>query len=324
MGSVRPRPVDRRRSSPRPSRPPLFGTDDRALSAQPVVISTTDKKTWDGMIYRPQHPTGGRRRMAVLIVHGSVGNYVSGLPRRLSFGIASAGFTVLAVNTRMANYGVFFGGGLLHRTPLDIDAALALLGRIGFRQVVLVGFSMGATIATHYQALRRPAQVVGLATVAHPASLPGATRRRWQQFNSWPTYEDVALRARVALRPDPEKSPNDRIVVVRRASGPSDRPRDAEIWTLKTFWFARGPEAYHAVSRLRVGQVTVPMAIIQAGADELVPSSEGQELATIAERGACPGVWLEEIDGANHVFSGYEDPVADALVAWIDRLRRGL
>ncbi len=51
----------------------------------------------------------------------------------MSFGLANAGFTVLSVNTRMANYGVIFGGGLMHHTPLDLDAALDVLRRRGFR-----------------------------------------------------------------------------------------------------------------------------------------------------------------------------------------------
>lgn len=310
-----------RRRRPPPARRALFGRDDRALHSQPVELVTADKKRWDGMLYRPQKRTGGRRRVAVVIVHGSVGNYVSGFPRRLSFGVANAGYTVLSANTRMANYGVFFGGGLQHRVPLDLDAALALLGRHGFRRVVLVGFSMGATIVTHYQALRRPPEVIGVGTLAHPASLPGATRRRWGMFDASPTYEEVSERARGVVRPDPDDPTGDRIVVVRRASGPTDRPRDAEIWTLRTFWFSRGPEAYHAISRLRVGRVTVPLAFMQAGADELVPLKEGPELAGIARRGLSPDVSLETIDHADHVFWGREDMVVEALVAWLDRVR---
>lgn len=299
---------------------PVFGRDDRSMNVQPVVINTADDRSWDGMLYRPLGPSGGRRRLGVVLVHGSVGNYISGLPRALSFGIARAGYTVLATNTRMANYGVFFGGGLLNRTPLDLDAALGLLRRLDFQQVVLVGFSMGATIVTHYQALRRPAEVVGVGTVAHPASLPRSTRRRWERFDSEPSYEETTALVRERLRPDPEDPSRDRIFVARRAAGPTDLPRDAEIWTYRTWWFSRGPEAYHAISRLRIGQVTVPVALIQGDEDEIVPVTEGPELAKIAELGTCPDVTLETVPGADHVFSGCEAPLTEALVAWLDQL----
>ena len=297
--------------------PPLFGSDDRSLRIDLVVAQTTDGQRWDGMIFRPGRASP-RRRVAVLVVHGSVGNYITGVPRRASFGLAHAGFTVMSVNTRMANYGVIFGGGLMHRTPLDLDAALAVLRRRGFRRIVLLGFSMGATMVTHYQALRRPPDVVGVCTLAHPASLPSALRLRWDHYDSDPTYAEVADLAHVRLAPDYESPDRDRIFVVRRARGFGDRPIDGEIWTYRTWWFARGPCAPHAESRLRIGGVTVPLAIIQAGDDELVRGSEGPQLEALARRGDCPSVTRESIPGADHVFTGCDDELTDAIVGWLD------
>jgi pimeloyl-ACP methyl ester carboxylesterase len=300
-------------------RPPLFGADDRALAIDLVVTRTEDGLSWDGMIFRPRAGRDTRRRrLAVLVVHGSVGNYISGVPRRVSFGLANAGFTVLSVNTRMANYGVIFGGGLMHRTPLDLDAALAVLRRRGFTRIVMLGFSMGATMVTHYQALRQPDDVVGLCTLAHPASLPSALRLRWDHYDSDPSYEEVSERAHLRLAPDYERSERDRIFVVRRARGFTERPLDCEVWTYRTWWFSRGPRAPHAESRLRIGGVTVPLAIIQAGEDELVRRSEGPELEGLARQGDCPSVVRETIPDADHVFGGMEDELIDAVVGWLD------
>ena len=187
--------------------PPLFGADDRDLAIDLVVTHTEDDQKWDGMIFKPRRRRrSAPPRLAVLVVHGSVGNYLTGVPRRVSFGLAKAGFTVLSVNTRMANYGVIFGGGLMHRTPLDIDAALAVLRRRGFRRIVLLGFSMGSTIVTHYQALRQPPDVVGVCTLAHPASLPAALRLRWDYFGADPGYEEVVELVHRRLAPDFEDS----------------------------------------------------------------------------------------------------------------------
>jgi dienelactone hydrolase len=300
-------------------RRPVFGRDDRALRTTPVVVHTDDGMRWDGMLYRPGRREGERRRTAVLVVHGSVGNYLSGVPRRVSFGLARAGFSVLAVNTRMANYGVFFGGGLMHRTPRDLDAAMALLRRLGFRRVVMLGYSMGATMVAHHQATRRAPEVAGLCTLAHPVSLPVSLRRRWNRYGAVPSYSEFAARARGALLPDPERG-DDRIVVVRRARGPSERPEHAEVWTYRTWWFSRGPEAHHAVSRLQVPYVTVPMGLVQAGEDELVPAEEGPELARLALEGACPAAEVVRIAGADHVFAGREGDLVAACEAWIATL----
>ncbi|MGD9695763.1 MAG: alpha/beta hydrolase family protein [Thermoleophilia bacterium] len=299
-------------------RRPRFGRDDRGLAIDLVVTRTEDGQKWDGMVLRPGPGSGGRRRLAVLVVHGSVGNYISGVPRRISFGLANAGFTVLSVNTRMANYGVIFGGGLMHRVPLDLDAALALLRRRGFSRIVLLGFSMGATMVTHYQALRQPPDVTGVLTVAHPASLPAALRLRWDHFGADPGYEEVVERARLRLAPDFESRTRDRIFIVRRARGFGDRPLDGEIWTYRTWWFSRGPEARHAESRLRVGHVNVPLGIIQAGEDELVRQSEGAELEALARQGDCPSVFRHTVPDADHVFTGCDGELIEAAVSWLE------
>jgi pimeloyl-ACP methyl ester carboxylesterase len=299
-------------------RAPLFGADDRTLGIDLVVAETDDGFRWDGMIFRPGRASP-RRRLAVLVVHGSVGNYITGVPRRVAFGLANAGFTVMSVNTRMANYGVIFGGGLMHRTPLDLDAALAVLRRRGFRRTVLLGFSLGATMVTHYQALRRPPDVVGVCTLAHPASLPAALRLRWDHYDSDPTYAEVADAARMRLAPDYESPERDRIFVVRRARGFGALPLDGEVWTYRTWWFSRGPRAPHAESRLRIGSVTVPLAIVQAGEDELVRGSEGPELEGLARQGGCPSVVRETIPGADHVFTGCDGQLTEVVVEWLDR-----
>jgi len=298
-------------------RQPSFGADDRALGIDLVLAQTVDGQRWDGMIFRPARASE-RRRLAVLVVHGSVGNYITGVPRRVSFGLANAGFTVMSTNTRMANYGVIFGGGLMHRTPLDLDAALAILRRRGFTRIVLLGFSLGATMVTHYQALRRPADVVGVCTLAHPASLPSALRLRWDHYDSEPAYAEVAEAAHLRLAPDYESAERDRIFVVRRARGFGEGPGDGEVWTYRTWWYSRGPRAPHAESRLRIADVTVPLAIVQAGEDELVRASEGPQLEGLARRGDCPSVMLETIPGADHVFAGVDDALTEAIVGWLD------
>ena len=91
---------------------------------------------------------------------------------------------------------------------------------------------------------------------------------------------------------------------MRRARGFGERPLDGEVYTYRTWWFSRGPRAPHAESRLRIGHVTVPLAIIQAGEDELVREDEGFQLETLARQGDCPSVLRETIPDADHVLHG--------------------
>ena len=172
---------------------PLFGEDDRDLALDLVVTSTGDGQSWDGMVFRPRGGDPRRRRLGVIVVHGSVGNYLTGVPRRVSFGLGDGGLHRAV--------GQHADGELRRHLRRRADAQDArststrpsrVMRRRGFTRIVLLGFSMGATMVTHYQALRRPPDVVGICTLAHPASLPAAMRLRWDHFGADPGYEEVA------------------------------------------------------------------------------------------------------------------------------------
>jgi pimeloyl-ACP methyl ester carboxylesterase len=305
-------------------RRPVFTLDHPGLDLDLLVLPTVDGHDWDGLLYVPRGRDPARRRLAVLVVHGSVGNYVSGMPRRVSMGLAGEGYSVLSINTRMANYGAFFGGGLLHLTPLDLDPALDALRRRGYERIVLLGFSMGSTIATHYQALRRPPEVVGLCTLAHPASLANSLRRRWERFGASPTYPEVLQSARTAIGSDPDARARvdrgDEIFVVRRAAGPTDEPAHCEIWTHRTWWFSRSPAVEHLMSRSRIEHVAVPLLLVQAGDDIMIAPEEGEMLARFARKGGCPRARVVTIAGADHVFRGHEGAVIATCAGWLDGL----
>lgn len=302
----------------------IDGWDQRSMRLDPVTVDTEDGNTWDGLVLIPGKGDRARRRLAVIVVHGSVGNYISGVPRRVSHGLAQAGFTVVSVNTRMANYGVFFGGGLLHRTPLDLDAWVDMVRRMGHERIVLLGYSLGATMVTHYQALRRRPEVVGLCTLAHPLSLPESLSRRWARFDAEPDYDTVTARARALIGDSlDDDHGDDEIFVVQRASGPTDAPVHGEIWTYRTWWFSRGPDATHAVSAERIGGIGVPIALIQAGDDMIVPGSDGEELTRVARAAGIPDVCHEQVAYANHVLSGRESIAVERCVAWLDRVILG-
>jgi dienelactone hydrolase len=294
---------------------------DRAqgLHLEPVTADTADGVTWDGLLLTPHGGSRSRRRLAIVVVHGSVGNYITGLPRRVAQGLAEAGFTVVSVNTRMANYGVFFGGGLFHETPLDLDAWMGLLRRLGHTRIALLGYSLGASIVTHYQAVRSCSDVVGLCTLAHPASLPRSLERRCARFGSHPDYETVTARARVKLG-TASASDEDEIFIVERAAGPTTSPEHAEIWTWRTWWCSRGPEAVAAMSNVQIAHIRVPVALVQAEEDLIVPRADGDELQQIALASGVPDVVHEQIAYANHAFSGREHELVARCIPWLDHL----
>jgi alpha-beta hydrolase superfamily lysophospholipase len=295
----------------------LFGRDDEGLALELVTVTTEDRHTWDGLLYHPRRGPRRRRAVTVMVIHGAMGNYISGVARRAAFELAHAGFPVLSVNTRMANFGVVYGGGLFERTPLDLDAALAMLRERGQGPVVLLGYGLGACVATYYQALRAPAEVVGLCGLVHPLSPAAALRRRWEWLEASPTYDEVARRAREAVTGDP---PRDGIFVVRHGSGPSDEPLADEVWSYRTWWSCCGPEAREADSAAWIGRLRVPVALVQAETNVTGPDRDGPELARLAREGGCPDVRLEVLEDADHTLWGRVPQATDRVVRWLDEV----
>lgn len=300
-------------------RRPAFGRDDREIGTRLLTLHTADGHEWDALLLRPTFGEPARRRLLVIVVHGSVGNYLTGVPRRVAFELAGHGFSVMSINTRLANYGPFFGGGLFQKTPLDLQAAVEAGRANGFDRMVLLGYSMGSTVCTNFIANHELPEVVGLCTIAHPESLPEALRLRWQRYGSVPSYEEVADYAREVVAEDPDDPPGDRIFTVMRANGPRPTPENGEIWTYATWWSSRGPESPHAESREQIGRVHVPIAILQAGNDHLIQPGEGYALSRMATEAGNPHVLLDMVPQADHVFTGCVDEVSAMAAAWLEQ-----
>ncbi len=289
-----------------------FGVDDGRTPVAHHVFRSTDGHGWDALHVLPARG-GERAAVLVVVVHGSMGNYISGVPRRAAIELARAGFATLSVNTRMANFGVVYGGGLLDGTPADLDGALALAADLGYERVVMLGYGLGATVVTHHQALRRPEAVEAVCTLAHAPSLPEVLRTRWERLGARPAYDAVLDEARARFGPG--GTGEDAIVVVEHGAGDTDAPSDAEVWSYRAWWSSRGPDAPHAVSRLRVPEMTVPLALIQPGTDTEL--GYGPELAAVAREAGVP-VHLETMRGCDHTFFGAMPQASRAAAAWID------
>jgi pimeloyl-ACP methyl ester carboxylesterase len=290
-----------------------FGVDDSRAPVAHLTFRSSDGRTWDAL-HAPPATRSGRAEVLVVIVHASMGNYISGVPRRTALELAGHGYPTLSVNTRMANFGVVYGSGLLDRTPADLDGALALAGELGYRRVALLGYGLGATVVTHYQALRRPPAVEAVCTFAHPASLPECLRERWDLLGARPGYEQVLGEAR--RRVATEGAGGDDIFVVEHGAGDSASPADSEVWTYRTWWSSRSPEASHAISLLRVPELSVPLALIQPETD--VELGYGEALAAAARAAGVPA-HLERVPGCDHTFWGATPAAAAAASGWLDR-----
>ena len=268
---------------------------------------------------RPHEPTPGREDTLVVVVHGSMGEYLTGIPRRVAFVLAQHGLAALSINTRMANYGTIYGSGLLDETPLDIDAAIAEARTLGYARVVLLGHSLGGVMVVHHQARRRTPEVVGVCTLAQPADIRESLRFRWERFGAEPGVEAIDEMAVAAGVDGPDG--RDDIVIVRRGSGPGGAPQDDEVWSLRCWWRSRGPEAEVGRATRWVGEIGVPLMLVRPGDDPVIPDHSAEVLAAAAREGGVP-VEVVHVPDADHSFWDRVPEALEQVPAWIDGLAR--
>ena len=109
--------------------------------------------------------------------------------------------------------------------------------------------------------------------------------------------------------------------IVRRGSGPGDAPRDAEVWSLRCWWRSRGPEAEAGDARRWVGRIGVPLMLVRAGDDPVVPDHSADVLAAVARDGGVP-VEVVHVHDADHSFWDRVPEALERVPEWIDGLAR--
>lgn len=256
----------------------------------------------------------------ILYIHGVLGHFLArGSPRLLPPALLEHGINSFSVNTRMAFMGQIMGEGVFDDTINDIDASVELLVKKGFRQIFILGYSLGANIAAYYAANRSDPNIRGLILEGCAFSLTDSQRKRWDKWNSAPSYNEVYSKAKEILGPDPHKSLNDQILIVYRAWGPTFNPFHIEIFSYKTWWFMRGPEAYNAMTYKLISKVRVPTLLLQGENDDILESWETNELAQLVHAGGNPDVIVKYIPKAKHDCMENPDETVRAIVDWIYR-----
>ncbi|MGD9695764.1 MAG: alpha/beta hydrolase family protein [Thermoleophilia bacterium] len=289
-----------------------------------VTLTASDGQVHDALFEIDERAARNRtrstgRRTAVVHVHGIMGNFLVGTLRFFPAPLARAGFPVLVLETRMANVGQLFGQAIFEEAVRDVDAAVRWLRGEGFDNIVLSGYSSGATLATRYAALRHLPDLRALVCLGNPWGLPQSMQHRAERFGSDPAYIDLVRMVRARIGANPDAPEGDRLFVVERSRGPTTMPSDSEVYTYRTWWHSRGPAATSAMAFRQIGQVWAPILLVQGTADEVVLFEEAPALAGVAEAAGNRDVTVIPIEGADHSFAGHEITTLDAVLPWLKR-----
>jgi len=237
----------------------------------------------------------------VLLVHGVLGHFLArGTPRLLPEALVEQGYSSLSINTRMAFTGQIFGGGIFDEAVYDIDAAVDVLVEEGFKNIIVLGWSLGANISVYYAVRGAHKNVKGIILEGCSSSLPESNKKRLDKWQSIPSYDHIYEIAKKVLKPDPYVTNNDRVFIVYRAWGSSFNPSDVEMFTYRTWWFMRSPEAHNAKTRDIISGVKIPVLFIHGDNDNVVGEEEPLELVDILKKSGNECVRIEFVPDAKH------------------------
>jgi predicted alpha/beta-fold hydrolase len=126
------------------------------------------------------------REIPILLqIHGSLGHFLArGTPRLLPHALLDRGYSSLSINTRLANAGQMTGQGVFPDTIKDIDAALAVLVQQGFRNIFILGYSLGASMLAHWAGNRDHSSIRGFILEGCLYSSAASQRKRFEQWGA--------------------------------------------------------------------------------------------------------------------------------------------
>lgn len=293
------------------------------LEQELITIPVGKSSNVNALFYKSTVDNQSNEKEPIVIhVHGFLGNFLQGSQRFLPPLLAKGGYSSLAINTRLANFGLFYGYGILDNTLPQIDGVIDFLENMGYRKIIISGYSLGGTVILRYAALRnnpdKYKSLKGVIALATPYSMPDSIRKRWDRFGSQPSYDEVYQEAKEILKPDPYDSDQDRTIIIYKAKGRTFKPEHTEIYTYKTWWFLAGPEADSAKGFKQIEHIKIPILLIQGWNDDVVHSSETHDLAQTAINAGNEDVSAFYLN-AGHTLEGREEELGDIIIRWLDR-----
>ncbi len=279
------------------------------FAEQVVQVQTKDDIVDSGVLFTP--PKGLAKPFAVIWIHGWGVNFYSPTYIAISRALAKRGYTTITGNTRMHDLGNVEawrgekrtrGGywGVASEEVRDLAAWLDFAEALGFKKVVLVGHSAGATAVQTYQAKTQDTRVAGV--VLASGNVRPDTRV--------PPPEFVAQAKRMIADGQPEDLVQGPFVSAATFMDIVDTPPE-----FKDFFGVQTPNP--GVTRIRC-----PLLVF-FGTNGDVGNDEDLEILKSSIRRQRTGpsrVNTIMIQGADHMYAGQEDRVAQVIAGWADTL----
>lgn len=278
------------------------------ISTRLCEFTTSDGERLAGLHFQPADQERAAE-LALLMVHGVAMNFYTGPLPIIGQTLAERGYHSFTINTRghdwisRAGDATAFGGAAYENLDdclLDIDGALAWLGRYGYSRYILVGHSLGCIKSLLYQGMRQRSDIVGVISFSAPKQFYSA--RAIDQ----PHFPELMAQA-------------EKFVVEGRGEEFIWAPTGGStgLFSARTYVSKYGTHEKNDV-RPHASRLGCPLLTIAGGAEHPYFPAYAKELAEAA--GPKLGTY-RIVEGSNHFYDNHESDVIEIIAQWMGRIK---
>ena len=277
-----------------------------------ITITTGDGMTLDGIFCEPAAGVTPRGPVdAMLLIHGSGGSFYRVATKAMAEDLRNQGYACLAINTKghdtvwsPQGSGQYYGNALeiLDNSRYDLRAGIDYLWEKGYRNIGLLGHSMGAVKVGYYAATEDDDRVVTVIPIS-PVRL---------SYSYYMESEDADEFKSIIEKAD-QMEAEDRALELMEVRFPI-----AQMFSAASYLDKHGPaERYNLVAL--APKVKVPM-LVMGGEQETHTRLRDcpQDMVTAAVN--SPRAEYHIVPGGNHSLLNSMDKASARVLEWLESL----
>ena len=277
-----------------------------------VSLLNDDGLRLDGAFYPPtEDPDRAGPVDAVLLIHGSRGNFYDGATKSMAEDLSTQGYACLPLNTNAHDTAWYNPGSrefkgnafeVLADTCIDLRAGIDHLTERGYRSIGLLGHSMGAVRAAYYAATEDDGRVTAVVPVS-------PVRLSYSYFMESEDAEEFATSIEVARRLIARGEPKGVFSVGHPIP---------QLFSATSFLDKHGPEEKYNLINHAHG-IRVPMLTLNGSLETHSRLRDmAQDLAVAAVN--SPKAETLMVEGGEHSLVNRTTEASDAVLKWLAAL----
>ena len=277
-----------------------------------VSLLNDDGLRLDGAFYPPTEDADRAGPVdAVLLIHGSRGNFYDGATKSMAEDLSAQGYACLPLNTNAHDTAWYNPGSrefkgnafeVLADTCIDLRAGIDHLTERGYRRIGLLGHSMGAVRVAYYAATQDDGRVATVVPVS-------PVRLSYSYFMESEDAEEFAANIEIAHRLIAEGEPEG----LFRVGHPIP-----QLFSAASFLDKHGPEEKYNLIDHAHG-IRVPMLTLNGSLETHSRLRDmAQDLAAAAAN--SPKAETLMVEGGEHSLVNRTTEASDAVLKWLAAL----